>query len=191
MGDFFKKHFLKWKSFILTSLKFLPRIPLTNWFQVQYTMSPLMMAWCFQWKPFYSLPHYKGLVYELISPKTKMAGISKSISLNKTWEIDENIQWVLFPMALTHWGWVTNICVSKLGHHWFRYNNGLSSDRPQAIIRTNAGIMLIEPLRTNFSELFIQILTFSFNKIHLKVSSVKWPPFCLSLNVFITIKQPI
>ena len=134
---------------------FFPRVRLTNWFQVQYTMLSLMMAWCFQWKPFYSLPHYKGLVYELISPKTKMPGISKSISLNKTWEIDENIQWVLFPMALTHWGWVTNICISKLGHHWFKYNNGLSPDRPQAIIRTNAGIMLIEPLRTNFSELLI------------------------------------
>ena len=27
-----------------------------------------------------------------------------------------------------------------------------------------------------------EIHTFSFNKIHLKISSVKWRPFCLSLN---------
>ena len=40
-----------------------------------------------------------------------------------------------------------------------------------------------EPLRTNFSEILIKILTFSFKKIHFKVSSAKWQPFCLGLNV--------
>ena len=65
-------------------------------------------------------------------------------------------------MALTHWGRVTHICVSKL---------------------TNAGILLIGPLRTNFSEILIEILTFSFKKMRLKVSSAKRRPFCLGLNV--------
>ena len=23
-------------------------------------------------------------------------------------------------VSIIHWGWVTHICVSKLGHHWFR-----------------------------------------------------------------------
>ena len=44
------------------------------------------------------------------------------------------------------------------------WDNGLSPDRRQAIISTNAGIMLIEPLRINFSEIFIEILTFPFKK---------------------------
>ena len=63
---------------------------------------------------------------------------------------------------LTHWGRVTHICVSKL---------------------TNAGLLLIGPLGTNFSEILVEIITFSFKKMHLKVSSGKWWPSCLGLNV--------
>ena len=36
-------------------------------------------------------------------------------------------------------------------------DNGLSPGRPQAIIWTNDGILLIAPLGTNFSELLIEI----------------------------------
>ena len=54
---------------------------------------------------------------------------------------------------------------------------------------TNAGILLIGPLGTNFSEILIEILTFSFKKMHLKVSSTKRRPFCLGLNV-LTLRQP-
>ena len=82
---------------------------------------------------------------------------------------------------LTHWGRVTHICVSKLTI--IGSDNGLSPDRRQAIIWTNAGILFIGPLGTNFSEILIEILTFSFKKMCLKVSSVKWRPFCLGLNV--------
>ena len=55
----------------------------------------------------------------------------------------------------------------------------------QAIIRTNAVILLTKPLRTNFSEISIEIHTFSFKEMHLKMSSGKWRPFCLGLNVLI------
>ena len=64
-------------------------------------------------------------------------------------------------------------------------DNGLSPGRRQAIIRTNDGILLIRPLGTNFSEILIEILIFSFKKMHLKVSSTKRRPFCLGLNVLI------
>ena len=36
-------------------------------------------------------------------------------------------------------------------------DNGLSPGRRQAIIWTNAGILLIRPLGTNFSEILIEI----------------------------------
>ena len=62
-------------------------------------------------------------------------------------------------------------------------DNDLSPGRRQAIIWTNAVILLIGPIGTNFSEILIQILTFSFKKMRLKVSSVKRRPFCLGLNV--------
>ena len=70
-------------------------------------------------------------------------------------------------LPLTHWGQVTHICVIKL----------------TIIIWTNAGILLIRPLGTNFSEILIEIHTFSFKKMHLKLSSAKWHLFCLSLDV--------
>ena len=47
----------------------------------------------------------------------------------------------------------------------------------------NDGILLIGTLRTNFSEIVIEIDTFSFKKMHLKMSYGKWWPCCLSLNV--------
>ena len=66
-------------------------------------------------------------------------------------------------------------------------DNGLPLVRPagrrQAIIWTNAGILLIEPFVTNFNEILIEIHTFSLTKFHLKMSSGKWRPFCLGLNV--------
>ena len=62
-------------------------------------------------------------------------------------------------------------------------DNGMSPGRRQAIIWTNAVILLIGPLGTNFSEILIEILTFSFKKMRLKVSFVKRRPFCLGLNV--------
>ena len=52
-------------------------------------------------------------------------------------------------------------------------DNGLSPGRRQAIIWTNAGILLIGTLGTNFSEILGEIYTFSFKKMHLKMSSVK------------------
>ena len=62
-------------------------------------------------------------------------------------------------------------------------DNGLSPGRRQAITWTNVGILLIGPLRTNFSEMLIEIHTFSFEKIYLKKSSGKWLPFCIDTNV--------
>ena len=84
---------------------------------------------------------------------------------------------------LTHWGRVTHICVSKLTI--IDSVNGLSPGRRQAIIWTNVGIWLIGPLGTNFSEILIEIYTFSFKKMHLKMSSEKRRPSCLGLNVLI------
>ena len=76
---------------------------------------------------------------------------------------------------------MTHICVSKLTI--IGSDNGLSPDRRQAINWTNAGLLLIGHTGTNFNEILIEILTFSFKKRRLKVSSAKRRPFCLGLNV--------
>ena len=64
--------------------------------------------------------------------------------------------------VLTHWGRVTHICVGNLTI--IGPDNGLSPGRRQAIIWTNAGILLIGPCGTNFSEILIGIQTFSLKK---------------------------
>ena len=122
--------------------------------------------------------------------------------LNQCWLISSEVWWNLFegnftgnaqenykfqitttsPMAneLTHWGRVTHICIGKVTI--IGSDNGLSPARREAIIWTNAEILLIGPLETNVSEILIRIHTFSFKKMHLKMSSAKWHPFCLGLN---------
>ena len=86
-----------------------------------------------------------------------------------------------FKRLLTDWGRTTHICVGNITS--ISSENSLSPDRRQAIIWPNAGILLIKPLGTSFNEMLIEILTFSFMKMRLKVSSAKWRPFCLGLNV--------
>ena len=73
------------------------------------------------------------------------------------------------------------ICASKLTI--IGSDNGLLPGRRQAIIWTNTGILLIWTLGTTFSGILSEIHTFSFKKIHLNMSSAKWLPFCLALNV--------
>ena len=81
---------------------------------------------------------------------------------------------------LTYWGRVTHICVAYLTT--IASDNGLSPRRRQAIIWTNAGILLIRRLGTNYSEILIEIHTFSFKKMHLKMSSAKRRPFLVLAN---------
>ena len=85
-------------------------------------------------------------------------------------------------VCLTHWGRVTHICVSKLTI--IGSDNGLAPGRRQAIIWTNARMLLIGPLGTNFGEVLIEIHKFPFKNMHLKISSAKLRPFGLDLNVF-------
>ena len=98
--------------------------------------------------------------------------ISVVYSIHSSWETLTN---------LTHWGRVTYICVCKLTI--IGSDNGLSPGRRQAIIWANDGILLIGPLGTNFNEILIEIHTFSFKKMHLKMSFAKWRPFCPGPNV--------
>ena len=78
--------------------------------------------------------------------------------------------------GLTHWGRVMHICGSKL--RIIDSDSGLSPRRRQAIMWTNAGLLLIGPLGTNFSEILIKIQNFSFTNMHLKISSAEQQLFC-------------
>ena len=75
---------------------------------------------------------------------------------------------------------MTHICVSKLTI--IGSDNGLSPGRRQAIIWTNAGILLIRTLGTNFNEILGKINSFSFKEMHLKMSSEKGRLFSFGFN---------
>ena len=101
--------------------------------------------------------------------------INKNVSQTLYWQKTHHTS------ALIHWGRVTHICIDNLTVIGSDY--GLSPGRHQAIIWTIAGTLLIGPVGTNFNEILIEIHTFSLKKMQLKMSSEKWRPFCLSLNV--------
>ena len=65
-------------------------------------------------------------------------------------------------LSLTHWGRVMHICISILTI--IGSDNGLLPGRHQAIIWTNAAILLIGPLGTNFSEILSKSIHFHSRK---------------------------
>ena len=68
----------------------------------------------------------------------------------------ETMVWaVCLSIFLTHWGRVTHICVSNLTT--IGSDNGLSPGRRQIIILTNARMLLIGSVETNFGEILIGI----------------------------------
>ena len=87
------------------------------------------------------------------------------------------------PRWLTHSGRVMHIFISELTT--IGACHGFLPGHCQDIIWTNAWILLIGPLGTNFSEILIEIHIFSFKKAHLKISFVKLQPFCIGLNALI------
>ena len=93
--------------------------------------------------------------------------------------------------VLTHWCRVTHICVGNLVI--IGSDNGLSPGRRQAIIRTNAGILLIEPLgkklQWNFnrnSNIFIQ--ENAFESVVCEMAAILSRPQCVkSLHMMVYI----
>ena len=76
---------------------------------------------------------------------------------------------------------MTHIRVSKLTV--IGSDNGLSPGQRQAIMWTNAGILLIQNMGTSFSQILSKIPTFPFKEMHLKISSAKLRQFWLGLSV--------
>ena len=139
----------------------------------------LMMQLLYQ--PVYPCRHNFPLLTKMMLTHLATGIAKSSASMMLTFEIGTfSSLRVNLSKRLFHWGWVMHIYVSNLTI--IGSDNGLLPGWHQAIIWTNDGILLIRPLRTN-SEILIRIHKFSFQKKHLKMSSAKWRPFCLSLEV--------
>ena len=164
----------------------------------QYEVLPFMTddAWpCVWWldgargdHPIHIQGIYEKSTTGRVTKRNKITPVVKNITVFWTITICDEVQTSTNRSHfnyLTHWGRVTHICVSNLTI--IGSDNGLSPGRHQAIIWTNAGILLIGPLGTNFCEILIGIQTFPFTKMHLKMSSAKWIIFCPDLNILIHI----
>ena len=74
----------------------------------------------------------------------KQMMLQKATELFEVCDKEKKVSVILKSLqALTHWGRMTQICVGKLSI--IGSDNGLSPGRRQAIIWTNAGILLIGP----------------------------------------------
>ena len=92
---------------------------------------------------------------------------------------------------------LTHICVTRPQCHYDKKCKAMCSDniaiigsdndllslRHQAISWTNADLLSILPWAKSFSETLIEIQTFSFKKMLLKMLSANSQTFCLGLNV--------
>ena len=131
--------------------------------------------------------HYIFLLFDTCFSK-KYAYVIVSSYFNPIYlwvdSLNQNLLLTLqFCLALTHWGRVTHICVSKL--IIIASDNGLSPGQRQAIIWTNAGTSLINYLGTNFSEnidrnsyIFIQENT--FENVVCEMSAILSRPQCVN-----------
>ena len=148
----------------------------------------LLQTWCIVWQ---HMAFIQSLRTQNVSSSRKEKQTTREISPgpdsghNTAWACSDT-WWTIrrFPCnstLITHWGRVKHICVGNLTT--IGSDNGLMPGRRQAIICTNAGILLTGPWGRNFSEILIEINIFSFKKMHLKMSSGNWRQFCLSLDV--------
>ena len=80
-----------------------------------------------------------------------------------------------------------HICISKLST--IGSVNGLLPAGARPLFEPMLGYWQLN-LGINFNEILIKICTFSFKKMHLKMLSGKWWPFCLCLSVLIDQERP-
>ena len=76
------------------------------------------------------------------------------------------------------------ICVSNPGHHWFN----LLTTGYQTVM---AGLLLIEPMTTDFMQILIKIQKFSYKNINSKMPSVQRRQFSLGLIMMLIVMTNI
>ena len=123
---------------------------------------------------------YCDLCHKYIMQRINEVSMRQTTFLNSFFSYETfciMVKFHLFPMVqLTH----LPQCHIYTPLNWaiIGSGNGLSPIRHQAITWTNAGLLSIgqiqwNQLGTNFSEIWIRVLSFSFKKMHLQIPSAK------------------
>ena len=89
--------------------------------------------------------------------------------------------------TLIHWGQVMHICVSKLRHHWLR--QWLLACLAPNHYFDQCWLVVISPSRTYLNEILLDIQSFIFKKMHLKMLCAKWQPSCPGLKMLASIRD--
>ena len=115
-----------------------------------------------------------------------LLGTIHTFSFKKIHLLTSSGKWRPFCLGhnvLTHWGWVTHICIGNLTI--IGLDNGLSPGRRQAIIWTNAGILLIRQTRNKLqwnvdqnSNIFIH--ENAFESVLCEMASILSRPQCVN-----------
>ena len=146
---------------------------------VAYWWSYLLQAYSANWLSLEPRLHLRQSEdYQIILTNWGLVAPYGDPNLDQYWFRLWLFYWQHQTIALTHWGWETHIWVSKL--NTIGSDNRLSPGRRQAIICASTGILLIRPLGTSLNEILIKIHKISLKKIHFKMLSGKWRPFCLA-----------
>ena len=125
----------------------------------------------------------KKIHLKMVSAKWQAFCLGYSV-LNEDDTLDVRMTWCPCPQLIeAEWCIYASVNCAIIGS-----DNSLSPDQRQSIIWTNAGILLIGHLGTNFNQIQIKMQQFSFKKRHLtltfkKMTSANCHPFCLSLCV--------
>ena len=109
--------------------------------------------------------------------------VSRQDRLSETSKLDIDVHGIVTRIlnSLTNWSRVTHICARKLTI--IGSDNGLAPDHHQVITWTNAGMCQLDSWEQTSGQSCSEFIHFSFKKMHLKLSSGKWQPFCLGQNV--------
>ena len=118
-----------------------------------------------------------GLSSELISFFQSFRKCSVTLDLH--WDLNE----VKFPCRTIPYNFVNS--VTLVTHVLKPCRCKLSSSLTTDILL----LLSIGTLTTNFSEILSEMYTFSFKKMHLKMSSAKWRPLCFGLSVLTVLLQ--
>ena len=133
-----------------------------------------IFKWNYEWTALKDIPTWERERWDIIR--------QYFVTLHDIWKF-------LWVTELTQWGRLTHICGNKL--------NIIDSDN--SLVALPAPSRYLNQWRDavnwtimkKFNEIFIQMYTFSFKKIHLKIASGKWWPFCLGLNVIEQQQYPL
>ena len=121
---------------------------------------------------------YRNLLCKCSIHMSSVFWVSNSMALELTKPFCVN--WIFLLDSFIHHRYPP--CVIAMNWIINGSSHGVSILRRQSITYPGADLLSVETFGTNLSEILFKTLNFSLKKSHLKMSSVKYRPFCSGLR---------